>query len=74
MCSGRVESSCSTSDIRRVNLVTNPVLCHQRVLLSINIVFSLECDLYEPFVNPMILKYSYCIQYDVAIYSEMHSV
>ena len=25
-CSGRVRSSCSTSDIRRVNLVTNPVI------------------------------------------------
>ena len=25
-CSGRVSSSCSTSDIRRVNLVTNPVI------------------------------------------------
>jgi hypothetical protein len=24
MCSGRVSSSCSTSDSRRVNLVTNP--------------------------------------------------
>ena len=26
MCSGRVSSSCSTSDTRRVNLVTNPVI------------------------------------------------
>jgi hypothetical protein len=26
-CSGRVGSSCSTSDIRRVTLVTNPVHC-----------------------------------------------
>ena len=26
MCSGRVGSSCSTSDTRRVNLVTNPVI------------------------------------------------
>jgi hypothetical protein len=25
-CSGRVGSSCSTSDTRRVNLVTNPVI------------------------------------------------
>ena len=25
-CSGRVSSSCSTSDIRRVNLVTSPVI------------------------------------------------
>jgi len=25
-CSGRIGSSCSTSDTRRVNLVTNPVL------------------------------------------------
>ena len=27
--SGRVSSSCSTSDIRRVNLVTNPVISHE---------------------------------------------
>ena len=27
-CSGRVSSSCSTSGIRRVNLVTNPVISH----------------------------------------------
>jgi hypothetical protein len=30
MCSGRVDSSCSTSDIRRVNRVTNPVINHGR--------------------------------------------
>ena len=30
MCSGRVSSSCSTSDTRRVNLVTNPVISHER--------------------------------------------
>ena len=29
-CSGRVNSSCSTSDTRRVNLVTNPVISHER--------------------------------------------
>ena len=29
MCSGRVNSSCSTSGIRRVNLVTNPVISHK---------------------------------------------
>jgi len=29
-CSGRVRSSCSTSDTRRVNLVTNPVISHER--------------------------------------------
>ena len=29
MCSG-VRSSCSTSDTRRVNLVTNPVIRHER--------------------------------------------
>ena len=29
-CSGRVSSSCSTSDIRRVNLVTNQVISHER--------------------------------------------
>jgi len=28
-CFGRVSSSCSTGDIRRVNLVTNPVICHE---------------------------------------------
>jgi len=28
--SGRVSSSCSTSGIRRVNLVTNPVISHAR--------------------------------------------
>jgi hypothetical protein len=28
-CSGRVNSSCSTSYIRRVNLVTNPVINHE---------------------------------------------
>jgi len=29
-CSGRVSSFCSTSDLRRVNLVTNPVISHER--------------------------------------------
>ena len=29
-CSGRVSSSCPTSDTRRVNLVTNPVISHER--------------------------------------------
>ena len=29
-CSGRVSSSCSTSDTRRVNLVTTPVISHER--------------------------------------------
>jgi hypothetical protein len=28
-CSGRISSSCSTSDTRRVNLVTNPVISHE---------------------------------------------
>ena len=28
-CCGRVSSSCSTSDTRRVNLVTNPVISHE---------------------------------------------
>jgi len=28
-CSGRVNSSCSTSGTRRVNLVTNPVINHE---------------------------------------------
>ena len=30
MCSGMVSSSCSTSDTRCVNLVTNPVISHER--------------------------------------------
>ena len=30
MCSGRVSSSCSTIDTPRVNLVTNPVISHER--------------------------------------------
>ena len=29
-CSGRVSSPCSTSDTRRVNLVTNPVIRHEQ--------------------------------------------
>ena len=29
-CFGRVGSSCSTSDTRHVNLVTNPVISHER--------------------------------------------
>ena len=29
-CSGRVSSSCSISDTRCVNLVTNPVISHER--------------------------------------------
>jgi hypothetical protein len=29
MCSGRVGGSCSISGIRRVNLVTNPVISHE---------------------------------------------
>ena len=29
-CSGRVNSSCSTSDTRHVNLVTHPVISHER--------------------------------------------
>jgi len=29
-CSGRVSSSCSTSDTRRVNLITNPVISRER--------------------------------------------
>ena len=28
-CSGTISSSCSTSGTRRVNLVTNPVICHE---------------------------------------------
>ena len=30
MCPGRVRSSCSTSDTRRVNIVTKPVISHER--------------------------------------------
>jgi hypothetical protein len=30
MCSRRVSTSCSTSDTRRVNLVTHPVISHER--------------------------------------------
>jgi hypothetical protein len=29
-CSGKIGSSCSTSDTHRVNLVANPVISHQR--------------------------------------------
>jgi hypothetical protein len=29
-CFGRISSSCSTSDTSRVNLVTNPVIRHER--------------------------------------------
>ena len=29
-CSGRVSTYCSTSDTRRINLVTNPVISHER--------------------------------------------
>ena len=29
-CSGRISSPCSTSDTHRVNLVTNPVISHER--------------------------------------------
>jgi hypothetical protein len=28
-CSGMVSCSCSTSDARRINLVTNPVISHE---------------------------------------------
>ena len=37
MCSGKVTSSCSTSDTRRVNLVTNPGIsreCSQRTICT----------------------------------------
>jgi hypothetical protein len=30
MCSGRVNSSCSNSDTRHVNLATNPVISHEQ--------------------------------------------
>jgi hypothetical protein len=30
--SGRVSSSCSTSDTRRVDLVTNPMISHERYM------------------------------------------
>jgi hypothetical protein len=35
-CSGRVGSSCSTSDTRRVNLVTNPVISHLFALFGVS--------------------------------------
>jgi hypothetical protein len=36
-CSGRVSSSCSTSDTHRVNLVTKPVISHLRHRYSITV-------------------------------------
>ena len=38
-CSGNVSSSCSTSDTRRVNLVTNPVISRYIVLRRFNLVY-----------------------------------
>ena len=40
-CYGRVSSSCSTSDTRRVNLVTNPVIMHRITLCSALIQFEI---------------------------------
>ena len=37
-CSGRVGSSCSTSDTRRVNLVTNPVLKYIVIILYVHVI------------------------------------
>jgi hypothetical protein len=37
-CSGRVSSSCSTSDTRRVNLVTNLVISHTRRVSGISFI------------------------------------
>ena len=52
-CSGRVSSSCSTSDTRRVNLVTNPVISHERgkdrevfTLLETIIIYSKTANYY----------------------------
>jgi hypothetical protein len=33
-CPGRVSSTCSTCGTRRIILVTNPVICHNYVLIS----------------------------------------
>jgi hypothetical protein len=48
MCSGSVSSSCSTSGIRRVNLVTNPVINHElgkdRVVFTTSGTFVVICD------------------------------
>ena len=32
MCSGRVSSSCSTSDTCRATIITKPVICHKKSL------------------------------------------
>jgi hypothetical protein len=48
MCSGRVSSSCSTIDTRRVNLVTNPEISHERGT-------DLEVLVYEEFANKKIV-------------------
>jgi hypothetical protein len=45
--SGRVASSCSTCATRRVNLVTNPVIRHERGKDRI-IIFVVICDTYIP--------------------------
>ena len=59
-CSGRVGNSCSTCGTRRVNLVTNPVICRERgkdweVLTTDEI-------LYKPLYQHMV-QYNKCIQY-----------
>ena len=38
-CSGRVGSSCSTSGTRRVTLVTNPVVNHDRGAIFLHVCF-----------------------------------
>jgi hypothetical protein len=44
-CSGRVGSSCSTSDTRRVNLVTNPVISHEaRKMCCMNTLLFYLCN------------------------------
>jgi hypothetical protein len=44
-CSGRVGSSCSTSDTRRVNLVTNPVISHEaRQMCCMNTLLFYLCN------------------------------
>ena len=46
LCSGRVSSSCSTSDTRRVNLVTNPMISHDKPhpIIAKEVLFFLKCQ------------------------------
>ena len=42
-CSGRVSSSCSTSDTRRVNLVTNPVMNEEKTEMCLRHMNDIVC-------------------------------